>query len=193
MDVISTSRFYRVWQVSFPYWQISGTLERRYLKYMKGSLYCAGVLHMSASQSAPHPSLNSFATLTPARHSLHICLSNIPSQCMDSDNSRTSWLRSCYRETGRNLCRRSDRRCFDCVDATLKSAGVREGVAAAHKMVSYLIDTRYEPVMMDLWRKRLPDHRPTWTCVEQDARLAIIRTSCMQISLPSDEMSNHCK
>jgi len=33
---------------------------------------------------------------------------------------------------------------FDCVDAALRSAGVKDGLASVHKMVSYLIDVRDE-------------------------------------------------
>lgn len=54
---------------------------------------------------------------------------------------------------------------FDCVDAALKAAGVKEGLAKAHKMVSYLIDCRNEPLMMKIWRRRYPNRRPTWTCI----------------------------
>jgi len=43
---------------------------------------------------------------------------------------------------------------FDCCDAALKSAGVTEGLAAAHKMASFFIDIRHDPIMMYIWRKR---------------------------------------
>lgn len=54
---------------------------------------------------------------------------------------------------------------FDCVDAALKAAGVKDGLAKAHKIVSYLIDCRNEPLMMEIWRRRYPNQRPTWTCI----------------------------
>jgi enamine deaminase RidA (YjgF/YER057c/UK114 family) len=54
---------------------------------------------------------------------------------------------------------------FDCVDAALRSAGVKDGLASAHKMVSYLLDVRDEPLMMEIWRRRYPERRPTWTAV----------------------------
>lgn len=54
---------------------------------------------------------------------------------------------------------------FDCVDAALKSAGVEKGLEAVHKMLSYFVDIRYEPLMMEIWRKRYPEVRPTWTAV----------------------------
>ncbi|KAG0649926.1 hypothetical protein D0Z07_4070 [Hyphodiscus hymeniophilus] len=54
---------------------------------------------------------------------------------------------------------------FDCVDASLKAAGVSDGLASAHKMVSYMIDCRNEPLMMEIWRRRYPNRRPTWTCI----------------------------
>jgi enamine deaminase RidA (YjgF/YER057c/UK114 family) len=54
---------------------------------------------------------------------------------------------------------------FDCCDLALKSAGVVNGLGSAHKILSFFLDTRYETLMMEIWRKRYPDHRPTWTCV----------------------------
>ncbi|KAH8774861.1 Endoribonuclease L-PSP/chorismate mutase-like protein [Hyaloscypha finlandica] len=54
---------------------------------------------------------------------------------------------------------------FDCVDAALRSGGVKDGLASVHKMVSYFTDARNEPLMMEIWRKRYPDVRPTWTAV----------------------------
>jgi enamine deaminase RidA (YjgF/YER057c/UK114 family) len=54
---------------------------------------------------------------------------------------------------------------FDCVDAALKIAGVKKGLGSAHKIVSYLIDCRNEPLMMEIWRRRYPGQRPTWTCI----------------------------
>jgi enamine deaminase RidA (YjgF/YER057c/UK114 family) len=55
--------------------------------------------------------------------------------------------------------------CFDCVDVALKSAGVVHGVASAHKVVSFLPDQRYDPIMMEIWRRRYPGKRPTWMSV----------------------------
>ena len=46
---------------------------------------------------------------------------------------------------------------FDCCDAALKAAGVTQGLACAHKIVSYFVDTRYDPVMMEIWRRRYPE------------------------------------
>ena len=54
---------------------------------------------------------------------------------------------------------------FDCCDAALKAAGVAQGLASAHKILSFFLDTRYEPLMMEIWRSRYPNRRPTWTCV----------------------------
>jgi enamine deaminase RidA (YjgF/YER057c/UK114 family) len=54
---------------------------------------------------------------------------------------------------------------FDCVDAALRAAGVKNGLASAHKMTSYLLDVKDEPLMMEIWRKRFPEHRPTWTAI----------------------------
>ena len=54
---------------------------------------------------------------------------------------------------------------FDCVDAALRSAGVKDGLASAHKMVTYFADARNEPLMMEIWRRRYPDVFPTWTAV----------------------------
>jgi enamine deaminase RidA (YjgF/YER057c/UK114 family) len=55
--------------------------------------------------------------------------------------------------------------CFDCVDVALKSAGVVDGLASAHKVVSFLTDQRYDPLMMEIWRRRYPGKRPTWMSV----------------------------
>ena len=55
--------------------------------------------------------------------------------------------------------------CFDCVEAALRSAGVEDGLAAVYKMTSFLLDIRLESEMMDVWRKRMPEHRPAWVTV----------------------------
>lgn len=54
---------------------------------------------------------------------------------------------------------------FDCVDAALKSAGIKDGLASVHKIASYFKNLGHEPVMMEIWRRRYPDVRPTWTAV----------------------------
>jgi enamine deaminase RidA (YjgF/YER057c/UK114 family) len=50
---------------------------------------------------------------------------------------------------------------FDCYGAALKSTGVKEGLAAAHKMASFFIDIRHDPIMMEIWKKRYLERRPT--------------------------------
>ncbi|KAI8722816.1 hypothetical protein NCS52_00426700 [Fusarium sp. LHS14.1] len=55
--------------------------------------------------------------------------------------------------------------CFDCVEAALKSAGVSQGLAAVHKFTAFLIDMKVEETMMEVWRSRVPGHRPTWVTV----------------------------
>jgi enamine deaminase RidA (YjgF/YER057c/UK114 family) len=54
---------------------------------------------------------------------------------------------------------------FNCCDAALESAGVTEGLGAAHKMASFFIGIRHDPIMMEIWRKRYANRRPTWTSV----------------------------
>ena len=51
---------------------------------------------------------------------------------------------------------------FECADAALKSAGVKDGISAAHKVVAYLADLKLEPLMMEVWRDRYPFIRPIW-------------------------------
>ena len=55
--------------------------------------------------------------------------------------------------------------CFDCVEAALKSAGVTGGLARAHRFTCFLTDMRYEPVVMEVWRARMPNHRVPWITV----------------------------
>lgn len=55
--------------------------------------------------------------------------------------------------------------CFDCVEAALFSAGVEKGLAGIFKMTSYLLDVRLEPQMMEIWRRRVPGHKPVWITV----------------------------
>lgn len=50
-------------------------------------------------------------------------------------------------------------------DLALKAAGVTKGLAVAHKILTFLIDMRYESTMMEIWKRLYPGHRPTWTCV----------------------------
>ncbi|WAO91228.1 Hypothetical protein NCS54_00868800 [Fusarium falciforme] len=59
--------------------------------------------------------------------------------------------------------------CFDCCDIALKSAGVIDGLASAFKIISFLPDQRYDPLMMAIWRRRYPDHRPIWMSVGSGA------------------------
>jgi enamine deaminase RidA (YjgF/YER057c/UK114 family) len=54
---------------------------------------------------------------------------------------------------------------FDCCDAALKSAGVKDGLAAAHRMASFFIDVRHDTIMMEIWRTRYPNRKPAWTSV----------------------------
>ena len=58
---------------------------------------------------------------------------------------------------------------FDNCDRALKAAGVKEGLWKAHKIQSWLIDVSNEPLMMEIWRKQWPGHRPTWTCMGTNA------------------------
>ncbi|KAL6246512.1 hypothetical protein RBB50_006749 [Rhinocladiella similis] len=55
--------------------------------------------------------------------------------------------------------------CFDCVEAALISAGVKDGLAAIFKMTSFLLDVRLEDEMMSVWRRRVPGHKPSWVTV----------------------------
>ena len=55
--------------------------------------------------------------------------------------------------------------CFDCVDAALKAAGVEEGLGKVVKFVTYMLDCRNEPLMMEIWKKRFPALQPCWTCI----------------------------
>ena len=58
---------------------------------------------------------------------------------------------------------------FNNCDKALRAAGVTEGLWKAHKIQSWLIDVAHEPVMMEIWRKRFPGHRPTWACIGTSA------------------------
>ena len=55
--------------------------------------------------------------------------------------------------------------CFDCVEAALQKAGVQKGLAAIHKMTAFLLDIRLESEMMEIWRRRVPGHKPVWITV----------------------------
>lgn len=54
---------------------------------------------------------------------------------------------------------------FDCLDAALKNAGVKNGLAEAFKVVSFLVDAKHDPVMQEIFKRRYPGHTPTWTMV----------------------------
>jgi enamine deaminase RidA (YjgF/YER057c/UK114 family) len=54
---------------------------------------------------------------------------------------------------------------FDCCNAALKSAGVTEGLAVAHRIASFFLDVNNDEVMMGIWRARYPERRPVWTSV----------------------------
>ena len=55
--------------------------------------------------------------------------------------------------------------CFDCVEAALQSAGVRDGLRGVFKLTAYLTDVRDEAEMMRVWRERCPGHRPVWVTI----------------------------
>ena len=55
--------------------------------------------------------------------------------------------------------------CFNCVDAALKSAGVTGGFAQAHRFICFLTDMRYEPIVMKIWRTRMPHYKVPWITV----------------------------
>ncbi|KAI9149883.1 hypothetical protein HJFPF1_09629 [Paramyrothecium foliicola] len=55
--------------------------------------------------------------------------------------------------------------CLDCVEAALRSAGVDNGLAAAHKFTVYLIDFKHDDILMEVWRARQPNHRPAWVTI----------------------------
>ncbi|KAL6251463.1 hypothetical protein RBB50_001672 [Rhinocladiella similis] len=59
--------------------------------------------------------------------------------------------------------------CFENCDNALKAAGVKEGLWKAHKIHTWLTDVSLEPLMMEIWRRRWPDHRPTWMCLGTNA------------------------
>ena len=58
---------------------------------------------------------------------------------------------------------------FNNCDAALKAAGVKEGLFKAHKIHCFLTDVSHEPLMMEIWRRRWPDHRPTWMTLGTNA------------------------
>ncbi|KAL2068436.1 hypothetical protein VTL71DRAFT_16534 [Oculimacula yallundae] len=51
---------------------------------------------------------------------------------------------------------------LDNCDAALKAAGVKEGLFKAHKIHCFLTDTSLEPILMEVWRRKWPNHKPTW-------------------------------
>ncbi|RKK71270.1 hypothetical protein BFJ69_g11118 [Fusarium oxysporum] len=55
--------------------------------------------------------------------------------------------------------------CLDCVEAALMAGNVKAGLVGAHKLTAYFLDIRHEPLMQDVWKKRLPEHRPTWVSI----------------------------
>lgn len=58
--------------------------------------------------------------------------------------------------------------CFDNCDQALKAAGVKDGLASAHKVHCFFTDTKDELVAMAVWRERYPGHRPTWMSLGVD-------------------------
>lgn len=58
---------------------------------------------------------------------------------------------------------------FDNCDNALKAAGVKEGLFKAHKIHCWLTDTSLEPTVMEIWRRKWPNHRPTWMTLGTNA------------------------
>ncbi|WZH39195.1 Endoribonuclease L-PSP family protein [Fusarium acuminatum] len=54
---------------------------------------------------------------------------------------------------------------FVCLDAALRNAGVRGGVADAHKITAYLISPADEPILLRIFRERYPGRSPAWGTV----------------------------
>ncbi|KAH7034677.1 endoribonuclease L-PSP family protein [Microdochium trichocladiopsis] len=52
--------------------------------------------------------------------------------------------------------------CFDNCDLALKTAGVTSGLASAHKVHCFVTDIKDEAAVMEVWKSRYPEHRPTW-------------------------------
>ncbi|KAJ5087221.1 hypothetical protein N7456_010837 [Penicillium angulare] len=51
---------------------------------------------------------------------------------------------------------------YDTIELVLKNAGVKKGILGAHKFTALLIDTKYEDVLMRVWRERYPGHTPVF-------------------------------
>ncbi|KIM93667.1 hypothetical protein OIDMADRAFT_61309 [Oidiodendron maius Zn] len=58
---------------------------------------------------------------------------------------------------------------FNNCDLALKVAGVTEGLGKAHRIRCFLTDVSMEPLLMEIWRRRWPEHRPTWMTVGTNA------------------------
>lgn len=58
---------------------------------------------------------------------------------------------------------------FDNCESALRSAGVKDGLAAAFKVTCFLLDVAHEPIVMEVWRRRQPDVRPAWMTIGVNA------------------------
>ncbi|KAJ5279723.1 Endoribonuclease L-PSP/chorismate mutase-like protein [Penicillium angulare] len=72
--------------------------------------------------------------------------------------------------------------CFNCVEAALKSAGVAGGLSQAHRFTCFLTDMRYESIVMQAWRSRMPDHKIPWVTVG----VAMLAIPAMRIEIAAE-------
>lgn len=54
---------------------------------------------------------------------------------------------------------------FNCLDEALKYAGISAGIHQAYRLTSYLVDSKDEAVMQNIFKRMYPMHTPTWTLV----------------------------
>lgn len=54
---------------------------------------------------------------------------------------------------------------FECLDAALKHADVKDGCGQAFKFTSYLTSTDYESTLQEVFKRKWPGHQPTWVAV----------------------------
>lgn len=72
--------------------------------------------------------------------------------------------------------------CFNCLEAALRASNAPKGLCNAYKVTVYLLDVRHDPLVLEVWRERCPNHKPTMVTVG----VASLAVAGMHVEMTAD-------